>query len=121
MWVVPTLEISPQTERETAGSIPQNSHGKTDESRLNRAVDDVGRQAPAPTVETFNAVLSACIPRLPASANGRTDEDEGAGTWSGAAAAEMGFMILEAMRRGNGGAPSPNVRHFKDVIVASGR
>lgn len=66
--------------------------------------------APRPNRSSFNSVLSAC-------AKGIDDT----GSDQSAEFLRRALEILEAMRTGNGGAPSPNIMTYKEVVNAYGR
>lgn len=89
---------------------------------------DLLKPLPAPTLNSFNAAICACIPneetprRLCRADEGDDDGggEEGSGIDAGKRA-EMGFLILQAMRRGDGGAPAPDIMSYKEVVTACGR
>lgn len=71
--------------------------------------------APAPSLACFNSALSACGKwEVGGEGNGETEEE-------GDKMLERAFVILEAMKRGEGGAPSPDAVSYKEIVNACGR
>ncbi|CAM9155364.1 unnamed protein product, partial [Hapterophycus canaliculatus] len=66
--------------------------------------------APKPNRSSFNSILSAC-------AKGIDDT----GSDESAEFLQRALEILETMRRGDGGAPSPNIMTYKEIVNAYGR
>lgn len=66
--------------------------------------------APKPNRLSFHSVLSACVKNM-----------DDTGSEESAEYLRRALEILEAMKTGDGGAPSPSIVTYKEVVNAYGR